>query len=240
MQAFILAGGMGRRLAVVLGGVPKPMAPVAGIPFLDHLVTLVRAGGVRDVVLLTGHGADAIRRHFGNGRRSGISLAYSREPRPLGTGGALRRALPLVRADRVLLINGDTWFAPDHARLWRMSGPGRCVVAVRPSKKGGRYGGVRIERSGRVTGWKSRVARGDPGYRHINAGVYCIGRDLIRAMPSGPSSLEERILPGWVADHRVWGVSSRGSFLDIGVPPDYRRAQRLIPAWRRRIEPAHV
>jgi D-glycero-alpha-D-manno-heptose 1-phosphate guanylyltransferase len=109
-------GGFGSRLRSVVADVPKPMAPVAGRPFLDYVLANLRAQGVRHGVLSVGYLADKVISHFG--RRFGdVEIDYEVEDRPLGTGGAIAAALQHCRADPVLVLNGDTYLSLDLAAL---------------------------------------------------------------------------------------------------------------------------
>ena len=116
--ALVLAGGFGTRLAPVLGGRPKVIAEVDGRPFLAFLLDRLAREGVRDVVLCTGHLGEQIADAIGH-RHRGMQVTYSRETRPLGTGGALRHALPLVADEVVLALNGDSLCRASLRRLWR-------------------------------------------------------------------------------------------------------------------------
>jgi NDP-sugar pyrophosphorylase family protein len=126
MQVVILAGGLGTRLGAVTRTLPKPMVPVRGVPYLEHQLRLLARHGLTDIVLLTGYLGEQIEEDFGDGGRLGLRIRYSREPQPLGTGGALREA---NTAGRVLLvIYGDSYLRIDYAagvllahrlQLWR-------------------------------------------------------------------------------------------------------------------------
>ena len=107
-RAFVLCGGLGTRLRAVLSDRPKSMAPVAGVPFLDLLLQTLRAEGIQEVILGTGYMAEQIERHFGNGQGLDLSIRYSHENEPLGTGGALKLAEKLL-SDPVLVLNGDSY-----------------------------------------------------------------------------------------------------------------------------------
>src|SRR5262249_53098231 len=92
VKAFVLAGGLGTRLRPRFGDLPKPLAPIAGRPFLERQLEWLRTHGVTRAVLCTGYGGDAIREALGGGERLGVRLEYSEEAEPLGTGGALQLA----------------------------------------------------------------------------------------------------------------------------------------------------
>src|SRR4051794_31615921 len=105
VSAAILAGGLGTRLRSVVADRPKVLAPVGGKPYLTYLLDQLARAGVREAVLLVGYGADQVRGVFGH-ECAGIRLAYSAEPEPLGTAGAVRLALPLFSEDTLFLLNG--------------------------------------------------------------------------------------------------------------------------------------
>src|SRR5215472_6820489 len=103
MQVVILAGGQGLRLRPLTEAIPKPMLPVAGVPYLERQLRLLARQGLRDVLILTGYLGEQIEKHFGDGRRLKLSIRYRCEAEPLGTGGALRDAHPLL-SDIFLLL----------------------------------------------------------------------------------------------------------------------------------------
>src|SRR5450755_506174 len=118
MQAVILAGGLGTRLWPVTQAVPKPMVPVAGRPYLEYQLRLLGEQSIRDIVLLTGYLGEQIEEYFGDGSRLGLSLRYSCEPAPMGTGGALRDGSSLLD-DVFLVIYGDSYLPIDYAAVYR-------------------------------------------------------------------------------------------------------------------------
>lgn len=108
ITAAVLCGGQGTRLRPVIGDLPKCLAPVAGKPFLNYLLEHLHRWSIEKVVLCTGYGGQQIEDFYGPDY-AGMPLLYSREDEPLGTGGALRQALPLLDSDPVLVLNGDTF-----------------------------------------------------------------------------------------------------------------------------------
>ena len=222
--AAVLAGGLGTRLRPTVGDRPKVLAPVCDRPFLAHLLDRLDAAGVRRVVLLTGHSGAQVREALGE-HHGGMALAYSEEPSPLGTGGALRLALPQLNAATILLLNGDSYcglnlaaFAASHRR--RGAGVSMALVCVEDD---GRFGRVRTA-GGRVTAFAEKQGPGGPGW--INAGVYLINRRLVEAIHAGgPFSLERDVLPAWVAGRFVYAHRAAGPFLDIGTPESYAEAE---------------
>lgn len=109
ITAAVLCGGQGTRLRPVIGDLPKCLAPVAGKPFLEYILEHLKEQGIVKVVLCVGYGAEQVEDRFGGGEYEGLYIRYSREIEPLGSGGALRHALPLLDSDPVLVLNGDTF-----------------------------------------------------------------------------------------------------------------------------------
>ena len=120
MQVVILAGGLGTRLGPLTRPHPKPMVPVKGVPYLEHQLRLLARQGLTDIVLLTGYLGEQIEEYFGDGDRMGLRLRYSRELEPLGTGGALRQARPLLE-EAFLVIYGDSYLRIDYAAVGRVA-----------------------------------------------------------------------------------------------------------------------
>jgi NDP-sugar pyrophosphorylase family protein len=230
IQALILVGGLGTRLRPAIGDVPKPMAQIGGRPFLSYLLCQVREAGLSDVLLLTGHGREHIEQYFGSGSREGLAIAYSAEPAPLGTGGALRHALPRLSGSRFLLMNGDSFFTIDlRAFLAAADGPATLALARVPD--GARYGSVRMDAAGRVTQFTEKAEGAAPGApprepTAINAGIYVLERSVIEAIPAArPVSLERDILPAWIG-RGLGAIELTGAFVDIGVPDAYEQLRR--------------
>lgn len=226
VTAAVLAGGLGTRLRSVVADRPKVLAPVAGRPYLAHLLDQLAAAGADDVVLLTGYGADQVRAAFGDAYR-GMALRYSVEPEPLGTGGAVRHAADLFTRDAVLLLNGDSFCAVDLAELVvAAQRAGQVGVALAHVDDVGRYGAVEIGPAGRVTAFTEKGGATGEGW--INAGIYLIPRDRLADIPAGRAvSLEREVLPRWVADPGIRGVPG-GRFIDIGTPESFAAAEAFF------------
>lgn len=226
MQAIILAGGLGTRLRTVLPDLPKPMAPVAGRPFLAHVLDALVDAGFESAVLAVGYRYEAIRHHFGATYR-GMRLAYSVEASPLGTGGAIRLAADRTAADPVFVLNGDTYLELDYSAMLaaHRAASTQLGVAVCEVPDVGRYGSLEVE-AGRIVGFREK-GRSGPGL--INAGTYLLSAGLMAHIPAGrPHSFEQELLMPMVAELHPLAFVTRGLFIDIGVPEDYARAQALF------------
>lgn len=225
-QVVVLVGGLGTRLRGVVSDGPKPLAPVAGRPFLAWVLDQLATCGMRRIVLATGYMAGKVEEAIGQ-RWRGMSVEYSVENRPLGTGGALRNALPLLANNGAHVVNGDTFlrYSPQSLedmtrRLGLAAG-----IALAHVPDAGRYGAVEVH-AGRVTAFheKGRKGAGD-----INAGCYFFTEAALQAMPSSERfSLEHDVLQEFSAAGNIAAFTQTSGFIDIGVPEDYRRAQRCF------------
>jgi D-glycero-alpha-D-manno-heptose 1-phosphate guanylyltransferase len=233
ITAAVLAGGRGTRLQPAVADRPKVLAPVLGRPFVAHLLDFLAASGLRRVVLLTGYLGGQVRQVLG-GHHGRMTLAYSEEPAPRGTGGALREALPVLDSETILLLNGDSYFRTDLAALAAFHRRRRAdaSLALARVRDADRYGKVEVAPGGRVTAFAEKDAAGKPGW--VNGGVYLIERALIERIPPGrPASLERELLPGWIRGGAVFGRRCRGPFLDIGTPESYAVAPRFVARLKR-------
>jgi D-glycero-alpha-D-manno-heptose 1-phosphate guanylyltransferase len=221
-EALILAGGKGTRLQELVSDRPKPMAEVAGRPFLEWLVLALRRQGVSRVVFSTGHQGAVIERHF-QGGIPGVEVACVREAEPLGTGGGARHALSAVWSSRVLVLNGDSYCAVDVTHLESVH-ERRCARATMWLSKVDdcrRFGRVVLGPADAVTSFEEKSVSG-PGL--VNAGVYLFERSVLESIAAGPASLERDVLPALVG-RGLCGVVGAGPLLDIGTPESYRAAQ---------------
>jgi D-glycero-alpha-D-manno-heptose 1-phosphate guanylyltransferase len=228
MQAIVLAGGLGTRLRGVVPDLPKPMAPVAGRPFLAWILDRLVSAGFSRAVLAVGYRHEVIRGHFGTSYR-GLPLAYSVEEQPLGTGGAMRLAAGHVDESPVFALNGDTFLDVDHAAMWAAhhEADERLSIGVPHVEDAGRYGALEIEH-GHVRAFHEKGRTG-PGA--INGGLYLLSREIIESIPLGElHSFEHQLLMPRVAELQPAAFEHCGLFIDIGVPEDYARAQQLFRA----------
>ena len=226
--AVILAGGKGTRLRSVVSDRPKPMAQVNGRPFLEFIVRTLQRSGVRRVVMCIGHLGEVIRRHFGYGGGWGLEIVYS-EDDGLGTGGALRKTLPLLNADPVLVLNGDSYCEVNLEALltWHLARKARGSLVLTQAQRTGRYGRVSRDADGIITQFEEKIDSDLPGW--INAGTYLLAREIVAAIPpDGAFSLERDVFAKLVGQG-LFGYPSSGRFLDIGTPESYKRAAQFFP-----------
>lgn len=226
-SAIILAGGLGTRLRGTVPGLPKPLAPIAGRPFLCWLLERLGSQGVHHVVLATGYRSDQIQALLGQ-RYGDIRLEYSEESSPLGTGGAIRQALSAVRTHEALVLNGDTFADVDLAGMHaaHRAARARITIATVHVPDASRYGTVRVE-DGLI---REFLAAGRAGDGTISAGVYCLAADILDDLPCEPFSFERDLLQARLSEIKPLAYAAGSRFIDIGTPDDFHRAQSFFGA----------
>lgn len=228
--AVILAGGLGTRLRGAVPDRPKPMAPVRGRPFLEHLMDYWIDQGVQRFIISTGYLGEMIRTHFGDRYRS-AAIGYVHETVPLGTGGGLLLAARGLQ-DPFLLLNGDTFFAVDLADLSAFHDARKSQWTLALFRVGGndRYMGLEIDAQGRVGRLKVKPSGGEGV---ANGGVYVVDPAVLApwlAESEAKLSLEDDLLPALLASGApIFGMIQEGEFIDIGVPDDYFQAAEVLP-----------
>lgn len=225
MEVILLAGGLGTRLRSVVFDVPKPMAPVKGKPFIEHLMERWIVFGATHFILSVGYLHEKITQHFGEFYK-GIPVSYTIETQPLGTGGALLLALSKLKTQSSCAVqNGDTFFDIDFKELltFHQLRQSDFTLALRQIDKNTRYSTVEIDNTGKIINFlppdnKEQVL--------INGGVYVVNPTAIKE-PIRTCSLEEDILPGYLRKGAsIYGASFEKEFVDIGVPECYYSASK--------------
>jgi D-glycero-alpha-D-manno-heptose 1-phosphate guanylyltransferase len=228
LDAVILCGGRGTRLASVINDVPKPLAPVLHRPFLDHLLAFLHKSNVaRSATLAIHHLADQIIAYYAD-HPAPLPLQFVREARPLGTGGAVMNSLSVVEGLTFLCLNGDSLCGGDLAALieaHHASTRGVTLGLVHVEDTA-RYGRAITDKAGRIVEFHEKAACLGPGL--INAGIYVIDRDVLDPWNGEALSLEREILPALVRRGCVRGVTLSGPFIDIGLPETYAAATDFI------------
>ncbi len=222
VEAVVLVGGKGTRLRPLTLSAPKPMLPTAGVPFLAHLLSRIRAAGVRHVVLGTSYLAETFSAHFGDGETLGLQLTYVVEDEPLGTGGGIRNVAKHLSAEHVLVFNGDVLGGTDLRAVvdtHRRTDADVTLHLVRVQDPRA-YGCVPTDADGRVLEFLEKTP--EPPTDQINAGCYVFRRCVIDAIPEGrPVSVERETFPGLLASGaRVSGHVDAAYWRDMGTPAD--------------------
>lgn len=227
-EAIILAGGFGTRLQSVVSDVPKPMAPVNHEPFLNYLLSYLSHYGIKKAVLSTGHLEEKIRGYYQekNNTWKNISLSYSHEAAPLGTGGAIRLAMEQCKDEYILAMNGDSFFDANLEDLFskHQAADAQHTLALRKVPNASRYGAVETNNN-RVIQFKEKEDTQKPGT--INGGIYILKKADYTAItsPGINFSIERDFFEKQLQQQRIFGFEYEGQFIDIGTPEDFTRAQ---------------
>lgn len=225
MEAIILAGGFGTRLAHIVKDVPKPLADINGKPFLCYLFDYLIDNGINKVVLATGYKHEYIENYFSN-KYKDIDIIYSREISPLGTGGAIKKALEKCEDDNVFVVNGDTFFNVDLSLMKEkyISLNTNIMIAAKKLKNFDRYGSLTIQNDKIVEFNEKRSLK--EGL--INGGVYFMNKHLLENIKQEKFSFECDFLEKDTITKNISVFISNGYFIDIGVPEDYSKAQKEL------------
>lgn len=225
MEAIILAGGMGTRLKGLNLAVPKPMIQIVEKPFLEYILLYLRNFGIEDVIMSVGYRWKTVFDYFGTGYKD-MSLRYSYEDIPLGTGGAIKKAMKLCEKDIVWVLNGDTFFDVDMTDMLRFhrSHGKDFTIAGKYMKNTLRYGSIRYDEQYRILAFEEKNNTMTEGM--INGGIYLVGKNkfLSRSLPE-IFSLEHDFLETYVEEENFMVYPSDGYFIDIGIPEDLKKVQ---------------
>lgn len=229
-ELIILAGGKGTRLASIAKGIPKILVPIRERPLLHYLIPYYLSQGVTRFIFSLGHASDPVIReletHFTH-----LNISILTEDHPLGTGGALKAALAKAITPHVFAANGDSFFHSDLDDLYRfhLSREAECTLALTETSDTDRYGRVALDGYGRLTAFDEKTSRG-PGL--VNGGIYLLDREAFLAHPlPAVFSMEKDYLQEYYQRGRILGLAQPGFFIDIGVPEDLFRAQKIMPTY---------
>jgi NDP-sugar pyrophosphorylase family protein len=231
MRAVILAGGEGTRLRPLTLSTPKPVVPVVDRPFLRHQLDLVAQAGVREVVFSVAYRPERVEAVFGDGSALGMRIRYAVEETPLGTGGAVRHALPLLD-DRTIVMNGDVLTDVDLAALVKRHAAERAsaTILLTPVPNPAAYGLVETDAGSRVQRFLEKPKPHEITTDTINAGIYVLETAVLELIPPAVNhSIERGFFPALLArGDRVLGPVHRGYWIDIGTPDKYLQVHRDI------------
>lgn len=219
IDAVVLAGGLGTRLKTVSGEVPKPLVDVGGIPFIYRVMKELERQGVSRIILAISYRSEFFKTMVIKDKPVQIPVLFSEEPVPLGTGGAIKKAMSLVQSERVLVVNGDSYAEIDYCKFISSSDGEDCSLSAIKVNDCGRYGALDIDKNHYLLKMQEK---GREGEGLINAGVYLLKKDLFESFYSSSFSIENDFFPFYEGKIKVNIVD--GYFIDIGMPEDYYKA----------------
>ena len=238
-EAIILAGGLGTRLRTVLPDTPKCMAPVNGKPFIAHVIDYLAAQQITNFIFSLGYKHEIIidfiettyKDTFTHDSRftihdSPLTIHYSIEPEPLGTGGAIQFACKKATEKNIVVVNGDTLFKADIQKqmAFHESHDADCTLGLKQMQQFERYGVVELNEADSVKCFKEKQYY-EEGL--INCGLYILNREnfLNKDLPA-KFSFEKDYLEKYYSQYKMFGFVQDAYFIDIGIPEDYKRAQQ--------------
>lgn len=227
MEAVILAGGFGTRLQSVITDVPKPMADIKGKPFLCYLMDYLSSYTISKIMLSVGYKYENITNYFGS-RYKNLDIEYVIEEEPLGTGGAIKKALEQVKGKAVIVMNGDTFFNLDIKKIvdFHFGKDAMLTIAVKPMHNYDRYDSIIFE-DNKIMDFADKSFK---SFGHINGGVYVLSKKILNYFGGFKKnfSFEIEFLRKTIHEITVYPFISDSYFIDIGIPEDYRKAQKEL------------
>ena len=225
-DVVILAGGLGTRLRSLFPDLPKCLVPVNGIPFLGHYLNWLHRFGVQRIILSLGHKSEMIQAYLKVEPQVDMEIETFVESSPLGTGGALRAALPLVRSGTVLVTNGDSLTCADLCafKSFHINKKAEASILLTRSVETKASGVVETDENDAVTAFSEKPTGATKEPAYINAGMYLMEREAILEIPPDkPVSLERDIFPDLCGRH-FYALKGAFPFIDIGTPETYSQA----------------
>jgi len=227
IKALILAGGKGARLRPLALNIPKPIVPLANIPFLFYQIDRIKRADITEIILSLSYQPRKITDIFGDGRQYGVTMRYTHEDLPLGTAGAFKAAENLID-DTTIVLNGDVLTNVDLLEILRFHREKKAeatIVTVRVMNPSG-YGLVEAKPDGRIIRFTEKPPEDEVTGDTINAGIYILERrTLDRISIGGAKSFERELFPAMAKEEaQIFAYPMRGFWQDVGSPSKYLEA----------------
>ena len=227
MDVVVLAGGLGKRLKAKTGETPKVMAAVNGIPFLDLLLKNLSAQGFKRVILCTGYKAQEIESHY-RASKLNLHIEFSREEKPLGTGGAFKLARNKVQSPVFLGLNGDCFCSVSFRDfvLFHQQKKALASLVLNKVEEKSDFGSVVLDPKGQIVSFQEKANLASSPF--VSVGIYCFQKEIFDLMPAQEVfSIEHDFFPRLIGKG-FFGFVTEQAFLDIGTPDRYERAQNEL------------
>jgi NDP-mannose synthase len=223
MQAVVLAGGKGTRLAPYTNILPKPLMPIGNMPILEVLLRQMKVAGFDEVTLTVGHLAELLEAFFKDGQRFGLHIRYSIEDNPLGTAGPL--ALVGNITDTFLVCNGDVLTTLDLKELLKFHREQKGIATIAMHHRNVKINLGVIEMNGgyEIAGY---VEKPSMDYM-VSMGIYIFEPEILKYIePNRYLDFPDLVLKVLAAKEKVYGYPFDGYWQDLGNPDDYQQAQQ--------------
>ncbi|KKQ56617.1 MAG: Nucleotidyl transferase [Parcubacteria group bacterium GW2011_GWA2_38_13] len=227
IDALILCGGSGTRFMGVSENIPKALADIHNRPFVNIIIEFLILNGIKKIILCTGHMSDTIKERFENSLLKTYmpNLIFSKEQKPMGTGGAVKNAEPHILSENFFVINGDSFCEFDLSAMMNFHISKNALISMVLTTPDDRTdtGNVTLdEETGAITGFEEKNAYNQKKY--TNAGIYIFNKEILKKIPKDEnSSLEYSLFPQHIR-YGAYGFKSEGELIDIGTPDRYKKA----------------
>jgi D-glycero-alpha-D-manno-heptose 1-phosphate guanylyltransferase len=221
MDAIILAGGKGERLKTITKDqIPKSLANVGKSPIIFKVLDNALNFRVTKFVICVCHLKDQIINLLGF-EYKGVPINYSIEDKPLGTGGAVKRALNFVKGNAFFVFNADSYISLKNQSLYSYEKFHNIIYAVK-LEDSSRFGSIEIDEYGMIKSFLEKDTNKSSGL--INAGIYKLNREIFSNIAQNIFSLEKLVFPMLVSEEKLYCIEINSTFIDIGTPEDYRKS----------------
>jgi len=229
LPVAILAGGLATRLRPITTQVPKSMVPVAGRPFVDHQLTLLRENGIRRVVFCLGHLGEQLRDHVGDGSKFGIEATYSLDgPKLLGTGGAIRQALPLL-GDAFWVLYGDSYLDVEYPAILERFRSSNALALMTVLANQNRWDRSNVLfQDGKLKFYSKKMPH--PDMAHIDYGLGLFHREAVERIPANQNFDLADLYSALVEEKRMVGFEVSKRFYEIGSPAGLVETEMYLKA----------
>jgi len=227
IDVVILCGGFGKRLQTIVKDIPKPMARIKHRPFLSILIDFIASYGFKRFILCTGYKADVIERYYKQ-KTNKLIIEFSREEKPLGTGGAIKNAENYIKSSPFLVANGDSFCEINLKEFVDFHFKKEALISIAVTNKDicDDYGTINIDDSHRIIEFNEKIK----GYKNrlINAGFYLLQREAFSLMPEKINFSIERDFFPQIIKKNLYAFETQESVIDIGTPERYEKAKHLL------------
>src|SRR3989344_9397 len=228
--AVILAGGFGTRLRPLTDTTPKPLLPVKGKPTLLHIIENIREHNIKNIILSVGYKAELIENYFGDGKRFGINISYSKESEPLGTGGAVQKAAAEIQGPFVL-VWGDGLMDVHFSRMGQefLTAGTPLLMALTPREDVENFGVAKLEGEKIIT-FVEKPKKEDAPSNLVDIGAYIVNPSCLKMLPDGKSSIETDCFEKLAPQGKIAAFIHRGQWFPTDTPEKYALAcEKFMP-----------
>lgn len=222
-DVVILAGGVGSRLGELSVNTPKPMQKILGTPFLEYLLNYLVSFNFKKIILSVGYRSESIIDYFGDTYKD-TKIIYSTEDEPIGTGGAIKKAISLISSNEFFVLNGDSYLEHDLNGMFKLFRKyKKNILSAVKLKNCSRYGVLELRNKKIVSFTEKKISTS--GY--INAGCYLLDKSILTFFDNHKFSFEEWMMKN-INDVEFYVYKNNKNFIDIGIPDDLQKAENFF------------